>query len=82
VNLPDQGALTNLNQGLVQSTAPIPETSTGQATVPSNLRISSKKDFAPRTGLAYRIGKDNTTVLRGGYGSFIETLLSATAING
>ncbi len=80
--LPDQGTFANINQGFVQSLAPIPIITAAQAGVPSNLRYSSKRDFAPRIGFAYRIGGNNKTVLRGGYGRFIETLLSGSAIDG
>jgi hypothetical protein len=80
--LPNQAALANVNPQFVQSVAPIPIILASQAGVPSNLRQSSKRDFAPRVGFAWRVGGNNKTVLRGGYGRFIETLLSATAING
>ena len=33
-------------------------------------------DFAPRVGFAWRVFNNNKTVLRGGYGRFIESLLS------
>ncbi len=82
VILPNQKAFAFLNPGFVQSVAPTPIITAAQAGVPSNLRESSKRDFAPRIGFAWRIGGNNKTVLRGGYGRFIETLLSATAING
>ena len=82
VILPNQAAFNNINPEFVQSIAPTPLILASQAGVPSNLRFSSKRDFAPRIGFAYRIGHDNKTVLRGGYGRFIETLLSGTAING
>ncbi len=80
--LPNQAAFANINPEFTQSIAPTPLILASQAGVPSDLRYSSKKDFAPRVGFAWRIGKDNKTVLRGGYGRFIEALLSGTAING
>ena len=80
--LPDQGTFKNVNPAFVQSLAPIPLITAAQAGVPSNLRYNSKRDFAPRIGFAYRIGGNNKTVLRGGYGRFIETLLSGSAIDG
>jgi Carboxypeptidase regulatory-like domain/TonB dependent receptor-like, beta-barrel len=82
VILPSQAAFANINPGFVQSVAPTPIILASQAGIPGNLRFSSKKDFAPRVGFAYRIGGSNKTVLRGGYGRFIESLLSGTAING
>jgi hypothetical protein len=82
VILPDKGTFVNLNPGFTQSLAPIPIITAAQAGVPSNLRFSSKRDFAPRIGFAWRIGGSNKTVLRGGYGRFIESLLSGSAIDG
>jgi hypothetical protein len=82
VILQDKAAFNNLNPGFVQSVYPTPVITAGSVGVPPALRYSSKKDFAPRIGFAWRVGGGNKTVLRGGYGRFIETLLSATAING
>ncbi len=82
VILPNQAAFANVNSGFVQSIAPTPLITAAQAGVPSNLRQSSRRDFAPRIGFAWRVGGSNKTVLRGGYGRFIESLLSGTAIDG
>jgi hypothetical protein len=82
VIVPNQAAFVNINPGFVQSIAPTPIITAAQAGVPDNLRFSSKKDFAPRVGFAWRVFNSNKTVLRGGYGRFIESLLSGTAING
>ncbi len=80
--LPDKGGFANVNPGFTESVAPLPLITAAQAGVPSALRQSSKLDFAPRVGFAWRVGGGNKTVLRGGYGRFIESLLSGTAING
>jgi hypothetical protein len=82
VILPNQAAFANINPQFVQSIAPTPLILASQVGVPSDLRFSSKRDFAPRVGFAYRIGGGNKTVIRGGYGRFIEALMSGTAING
>jgi hypothetical protein len=82
VILPNQAAFANINPGFVQSVSPTPLITAAQAGVPSALRNSSKLDFAPRIGFAWRVGGSNKTVLRGGYGRFIESLLSSTAIDG
>lgn len=82
VIIPDKASFVNVNPQFVQSVAPTPVITAAQAGVPAALRFSSKKDFAPRIGFAWRIGGSNKTVLRGGYGRFIETLLTGSAING
>lgn len=82
VILPNQASFKNLNPGFVQSIAPTPVLLASQVGVPEALRDSSKLDFAPRIGFAWRVGGSNKTVIRGGYGRFIESLLSASAING
>jgi hypothetical protein len=61
VGLVDQGGLSNFD----------PETNTlrvaGYSAVPANLGVKTAKDnFAPRTGVSYRINEK--TVVRGGYG--------------
>jgi hypothetical protein len=73
---------TNINPGFVQSIAPTPLILASRAGVPADLRDVSKLDFAPRVGFAWRVFNNNKTVLRGGYGRFIESLLSGTAIDG
>jgi hypothetical protein len=49
--------------------------------LPQNLHYTNKTDFAPRFGFAWRATADGKTVIRGGYGKFIEvplgTLLGA-----
>ncbi len=39
------------------------------------LRYSQKTDFAPRVGFAWRATGDGKTVLRGGYGKYIDAPL-------
>ena len=80
VIVPNQAAFANINPQFVQSLENTPVILASKVGVPEGLRFSSKRDFAPRIGFAYRLG--DKTVIRGGYGRFIETLLSATAING
>ncbi len=82
VILPGKATLANLNPGFVEAVYPTPVILASQAGVPSALRFSSKTDFAPRIGFAWRVFGDNKTVLRGGWGRFIETLLSSGAIDG
>lgn len=73
---------TNINPGFVQSIAPTPLILASQAGIGPSNREASHLDFAPRIGFAWRVFNNNKTVLRGGYGRFIESLLSGTAIDG
>lgn len=71
VVVPDKG-LSLVNPAFAESLAPTPILTASQANVPQSLRFSQKTDFAPRIGVAWRITGDNKTVLRAGYGKFIE----------
>jgi hypothetical protein len=82
VILPNQSTFALVNPGFAQTVAPTPILTAAQAGVPASLRFSQKTDFAPRIGFAYRIGGSDKTVLRGGYGRFIETLLTSQVIDG
>lgn len=54
------------------SIAPTPIILASDIGVNQSLRYSDKDDFSPRIGFAWRATKDGKTVLRGGYGRFIE----------
>lgn len=82
VILPSTKTYSVLNPGFVESIAPTPVLLASQLGIPSNLRYPNYTDFAPRIGFAWRIFGDNKTVLRGGYGRFIEALLAQGAIDG
>lgn len=80
VIVPNQTSLGLVNPGFVESIAPTPILIASQLGIPQGLRFSQKTDFAPRIGFAWQLGKK--TVLRGGYGRFIEAPLSLSAIDG
>ncbi len=54
-----------------------PTVDNGQAGLPSGLRTAVKDRFMPRVGFAYRLGGNNRTTVRGGFGLFNITLLGA-----
>jgi hypothetical protein len=74
VVVPDAG-LQLVNPAFAQSLAPTPIFTASQLSLPQSLRYSQKTDFAPRIGFAYRVTSDGKTILRGGYGKFIEAQL-------
>jgi len=78
--IPD-GSLKILDPDFAASIAPTPIFTASQAGLPQNLHYTNKTDFAPRIGFAWRATADGKTVIRGGYGKFIEvplgTLLGA-----
>jgi hypothetical protein len=80
VVIPDKG-VSITSPGFAQSIYPTPILTASQAGLSQNLHVTNKLDFAPRFGFAYRLTKDSKTVIRGGYGKFIEiplgTLLGA-----
>ncbi len=74
VVIPD-AATSLVNPAFAASIAPTPILTATQAGLPQSLRYSQKTDFAPRIGFAYRATADGKTVIRGGYGKFIEAQL-------
>jgi hypothetical protein len=72
--IPDK-ALPILNKDFAASILPVPTLLASQVGIPQSLRYSQKTDFAPRVGFAYRATADGKTIIRGGYGKFIEAQL-------
>ena len=69
------GSLKLVNPGFAGSLYPMQILTASQAGIPNSLRYSQKTDFAPRVGFAWRVTSDGKTVIRGGYGKFIDSPL-------
>jgi len=80
VVIPD-GSQKILSPDFAASIAPTPILTASQAGTGQNLHHTSKTDWGPRIGFAWRATSDGKTVIRGGFGRFIEvplgTLLGA-----
>jgi hypothetical protein len=62
--------------------APTPILTAAQAGIPDSLRYTDKTDWGPRLGFAWRPLGSDKTVLRGGWGRFIETPLGFSLVSG
>jgi hypothetical protein len=75
VIIANQQAYSILNPAFAASIAPTPILTAAEAGIPASLRVSQKTDFAPRVGFAWKPFASDRTVIRGGYGKFIEALM-------
>ncbi len=79
VAVPDAG-LNLTNPLFAASIAPTPILTASQANIPQQLHTNQKTDFAPRIGFAWR--PTDKTVIRGGYGKYIEAMLGTLTLAG
>jgi hypothetical protein len=75
VTVPNTQSLSILNKGFADSISPTPILTAQQAGIPESMRYSQKTSFAPRVGFAWRPFGNDKTVIRGGYGKYIQSLL-------
>ena len=62
--------------------APTPLLTASEAGIPDGLRSTDKTDWGPRIGFAWQPYRDGRTVVRGGWGRFIETPLGFALVSG
>ncbi len=74
VAVPDAG-MRLTNSVFAASIAPTPILTATAAGISQTLHRSQRSSFAPRVGFAWRPFADGKTVIRGGYGRFIEAML-------
>ncbi|MBT9333241.1 TonB-dependent receptor [Paracidobacterium acidisoli] len=81
--VPNQQALTGLTlPSFAAGVSPLPIMTAQQAGVPPSLVYTQKTDFAPRFGFAWRVFGNDKTVLRGGWGQYIENTLGGNVVGG
>jgi hypothetical protein len=74
--------LPQVNALFAASIAPTPIFGASQVGIPESLHVADKTSFAPRIGVAWRPFNSDKTVIRGGFGRYIETVLGGLASAG
>ena len=82
VVVPNQQALSFESTDFIGAIAPTPTFTAQQAGLPQSLRYTYKNDYGPRIGFAWRPYGNDKTVLRGGWGRFIESPLGFSLVSG
>ncbi len=78
----DDKGLSQQSADFAAAIAPTPILTAAQAHIPSALRYTDHTDFGPRIGFAWRPNGKDTTVVRGGWGRFIESPLGFSLVSG
>jgi len=74
--------LPQVNALFASSIAPTPIYGASQVGIPESLHTADTTSFAPRFGVAWRPFGNDKTVVRGGFGRYIETVLGTLASAG
>jgi hypothetical protein len=75
-------AAANASADFLNAIAPTPLLTAAQAGIPSGLRYTDRTDWGPRLGFAWQPYRNGKTVLRGGWGRFIESPLGFSLVSG
>ena len=82
VVVPNAQALSFESTDFASAISPTPILTAAEAGIPSSLRYTEHTDFGPRLGFAWRPFGNDKTVLRGGWGRFLETPLGFSLVAG
>ena len=82
VVVPNRQALSFESSDFIAAISPTPTLTAKQAGLPETLRYTYKDDYGPRIGFAWRPYGNDKTVLRGGWGRFIESPLGFSLVSG
>ncbi len=82
VVVPNTQAESFESTDFVNAISPTPILTASQAGIPSTLRYTDLNDWGPRLGFAWRPYGNDRTVLRGGWGRFIESPLGFSLVSG
>ncbi len=82
VVVPNQTAVGFESSDFINAISPTPTLTAKQAGLPQTLRYTDKNDWGPRIGFAWRPYGNDKTVIRGGWGRFIETPLGFSLVSG
>jgi hypothetical protein len=82
VVVPNAQAESFESSDFINAIAPSPTLTAAQAGIPETLRYTDKTDWGPRLGFAWRVYGNDKTVLRGGWGRFLETPLGFSLVSG
>jgi hypothetical protein len=82
VIVPNTQASKNASQDFENGITPTPILTASQVGIPESLRFTDHTDLGPRIGFAWRPLGNDKTVVRGGWGRFIETPLGFSLVAG